>query len=469
MVVLSTSTPVNVAAPGSLRSARLSGFLFFFLFAGQAVRNLIGWPGYITVAVILFALVFVELWQRRSLSLLRRLPVTLLAFLTFSAASLIWSYYQWTTVLGLMGQWSAAAGGLFIALTLSWEQLLDALSSALRWILGLSLLFEFFVTFALRDRLAPLWLSGVGGANGSTDNLPGAFYWSENRLLELGPIQGIVGNRNLLAFIALLVVITCTLQLLRQFRLSHRMLAWLALAGITLALTRSATVILAAVALAVVAGLVIAVRRSAARFRPYLYSAGWTVIGVGVTLSAMYAHTIFGLLGRGDMSNRTGIWKAVAALAEQRPLIGWGWVSYWAPWVYPYNNLIVIDGVEYLQAHNALLDVWLQLGLLGAILAAALALVASVRAWQFAVNAKVDPLLAALPLLLIAALLFQSLTESRLLIEGNWLLFVALTAKLALEHQRGSTRRTLWSEVSRVAGTAPTAAPQRRYGLPIPR
>ena len=51
--------------------------------------------------------------------------------------------------------------------------------------------------------------------------------------------------------------------------------------------------------------------------------------------------------------------------AQERPVQGWGWVSYWVPWVAPFDTLAFNNGVRQLHAHNAWLDVWMQLGILG--------------------------------------------------------------------------------------------------------
>ena len=45
--------------------------------------------------------------------------------------------------------------GLFIAFTLSWQEIVRALSSAFKWILGLSLLLEAWVALVLRHPLVP--------------------------------------------------------------------------------------------------------------------------------------------------------------------------------------------------------------------------------------------------------------------------------------------------------------------------
>jgi exopolysaccharide production protein ExoQ len=118
----------------------------------------------------------------------------------------------------------------------------------------------------------------------------------------------------------------------------------------------------------------------------------------------------------------------------EHPVIGWGWIGYWAPWVEPFKGLAVIENVTYLQAHNALLDVWFQTGVIGVALALIIAIVASVRSWRIAVaptNPKMETFTpsAMLPILIIALLLIQSLTESRLLIEGNWVLFIIICCK----------------------------------------
>src|SRR5690606_15600218 len=122
------------------------------------------------------------------------------------------------------------------------------------------------------------------------------------------------------------------------------------------------------------------------------------------------------------LSGRAEIWEAVIGLAQQRPLVGWGWISHWAPWVEPLGSLARVDGVVQLQAHNAWLDVWLQLGVLGLVVFGTLVLVTVVRTWWMATDRRklrvgVDEPWSALtvfPLLVLAALLVQSLTESRI-------------------------------------------------------
>jgi exopolysaccharide production protein ExoQ len=416
--------------------------LFAATFGGQAVRNAVGWPGYLAIVTGLFVAVLILVWQNRDAVVRRHLPLPLIGFLAISALSLLWSHYQWATLLGLMAQWATALSALIITVTLTWREVVRALGIALTGLLAASLAFEGAVAFVIRHPVAPAYLHVDASS-------PGAFWWSENHLLELGPIQGVVGNRNLLAFLALLALIVAVTTAIERKRASRLDLTAIALALPTLALTRSATVVLAGVAVAMVAGVLVAIRRTPPRRRGVAYTAtGGFLLIVGLAGIAS-AHSVLSLLGRTDVTGRSTIWRAVAYLAEQQPVLGWGWISYWAPWIPPYRGLITIDGVGYLQAHNALLDIWLQLGPGGVLIALAAAVSAALGAWRWAMgpsgvrvgSAAVAPRTAptALPLLLLTALLFQSLTESRLLIEGNWLLFVALCCTIAAQSPRVTT------------------------------
>jgi len=159
------------------------------------------------------------------------------------------------------------------------------------------------------------------------------------------------------------------------------------------------------------------------------------VVAAGVAVATL-SPWLLGLFGKSeDLTGRLDIWASVTDLALQRPAFGWGWVSYWAPWTEPFAGLASRKGVVYLQAHNAWLDVWLQVGVIG--LLAFLAIVAGAlwRSWFLAVDrprtsvSDTAPytVSALLPLLLMAALIAQSFAESRLLIEYGWVLLVLVS------------------------------------------
>jgi len=435
-------------------------FVLFTVLAGQFWRNLLGWWGFGAVAVVVLAGSIAWIVMLKPDWMWRRFPKSLGVFLALATLSIAWSFYPGVSVIGVALQWITTIAALFLALCLTWAELIRTLSTALRWILGLSLLFEVFVGVFVRQPVLPFFVDY------GAQRVPGSFYWSRGLIFSGGPIEGIVANRNLLGFIALIAVIVFAIQLVARSGKRGWGVAWLVLAVVMLVLTRSATVTVAAAVVAIALVFALWARRAGPLGRrPVYITAAASVVAVIAALAA-FTPQLLSVFGKSDdLTGRFDIWASVVDLASQRPAFGWGWVSYWAPWVEPFDDLAVRKGVEYLQAHNAWLDVWLQLGIAGLIAFGALAVATLWRSWFLAVDrpflgpAVLDspsppagprsipsdavtllpsptttagvregayPATALLPLLLITALLAQSLAESRLLIEYGWVLLVVL-------------------------------------------
>ncbi|WP_158862779.1 O-antigen ligase family protein [Leifsonia sp. AG29] len=437
MITPRTPSPVTVDAARATTGTGTSVFaslVLFTLFAGDFFRDLISWPGYFVVAGVLAVGTVVLLVRSRPSLRWRTTPKTLVAFLALAVVSVAWSAYPGASALGVLAQLATTAGGLFLALCLSWSSLLTALSNAFRWILGLSLLFELVVALFVRHPVLPV----TPAIPMSPGKHPAAFYWSRDLLFHGGPIQGIVGNSNILAMIALLSLIVFGVQLADRVFRRGSVIVWLVVAAVTLALTRSSTVIVALLVTGAVLGFALWTRRAGpARRRPVYATAAALLVAV-IVLVSLFASRIPALFGKSeDLTGRLDIWQKVIGLAQERPVFGWGWVSYWAPWVEPFQHLAERGGVVYLQAHNAWLDVWLQLGVVGVVVFGLLVLGTLWRSWFGAVDRPrfgIDDerpftALTLLPLLLLAALLAQSLAESRILIEGGWALLVVLAVK----------------------------------------
>jgi O-antigen ligase len=411
-----------------------STLVIFTLLAGDAWRDSISWWGFGVLALLLVAGSVILFLRLRPLVAWKKLPKTLALFMLLCVISIAWSFYPGATALGVLVQWCTTIVALFLALCLSWDELLRALGSALRWILGLSLLFEFVVAAFVRNPVLPFWTDYSG-------HIPQAFYWSRGLLFRDGQIQGILGNSNLLSMAALLALVVFGVQYADRTVRRGWGVAWIVIAIVTLALTRSSTVIVATVFTAVVLVFALWTRAARPERRLPIYLSTVAITGAAVASAITFSGPLLQLLGKSDsLTGRTGIWQTVITLAQQRPAFGWGWVSYWAPWVEPFKQLAVIKGVTYLQAHNAWLDVWLQLGILGLIVFATLVLSTFWRTWFFAVDrprtslAEQTPFSAItlLPLLILAALLAQSAAESRMLVEGGWMLLVVISVKTKL-------------------------------------
>lgn len=398
----------------------------FSLWNGDGMRDLLSWWGFGAVSLLLLvgAVILLRRERRRARALLlswRGVPIA--AFMALCLVSTAWSAYPLATVLGCAIQIATATVAVAICLARPPVRLAALFAIMLQADLVLSLLFEVGVALSPGGQLLPLWTN-------YSANVPGAYYWSNGLIFQGGRIQGFTANANLLCFQALLAAVVTT-SLARARVVAVRLLVpALVLDALVLALTRSATVIIAG-GVVVVAALVIAgLRRFGPRGRVALLGASVlfvALVGVGSSrLSEPFLH----LLGKGDdFTGRLEIWRLVGGLVMKEPILGWGWISYWAPWLRPFNGLVIRDGVQYLQAHNAYLDVQLQLGVPGLLALVAVIGSAVYRALRLALT---DRPVAVLPLLLLAALLTQAIAESRLLIEGNWALLVALSVALPL-------------------------------------
>ena len=409
--------------PASPYRLFLATFGFFTLAAGDFWRYLLTWWGWGAIVVVFLTLAVVELVRSRLE--VRRLPLLLLATLALMTLSIAWSAYRVESVLGVVLTLAATTYAVFLASCFDWAEIVDTLTRAMRVALGLSLLFELVVALFVRGPVLPFFVD-----YSHLDKIPNAFYWSRDLLFEGGRIQGIVGNANILAMIALLALIGGAARQVAGRGTLVGFVRWSVVALGVLALTRSTTVLVAAAAVAVIVPIAWFARRGGGARRVTTAFALVAGTGAVAALAIVFRAPLLALVGRSsDLTNRLDIWAAVADLAAQRPVAGWGWISYWAPWVAPFDDLAVIKGVTYLQAHNAWLDVFLQLGILGLVVVGLFVLTTLLRTWVFAMDGPRD--VALLPFALLTALLVQSLAESRLLIEIGWALLVIVSIRTA--------------------------------------
>lgn len=409
----------------------IATFAVFTALAGQFWRNLLGWWGFAAVVALVVAGTIWLLLTTKPNWAWRRVPKSTIAFLGIATLSIAWSAYPAASVLGVAVTLTTAFVAIVLAVCLSWGRLVSAISSAVKWVLALSLVFELAVAIFVRQPVSPL----VPDFDPAAEDVPMAFYWSRALLFEGGPIEGIVGNRNLLGMVALIGLIVFGALLASGGMRRASGIGWLAVAGATLALTRSATVILVGVLVLVALGFAAWARRAGPDGRRPVYLTGIGVLAASVVALVALWGPLTALFGKSeDVTGRFDIWAAVTGLAVERPVFGWGWTSYWQPWAAPLGTLYERNGVVYLQAHNAWLDVWLQIGAVGLVAFASVVVGALWRSWFLAVDRPMDasgrprPHSAAslVPFALMIALVGQSLAESRILIEGGLVLLLAI-------------------------------------------
>jgi hypothetical protein len=370
----------------------------------------------------------------------RRLPWFGLAYLLLAVLSLLWSAWPATTAVTVVLLASATVQGLFVADVLTWDELVRAMESALRWVVGASLAIELWVAAVLRHPLLPNF------AEAPNDPDP-HWYWVRGNLLD-DPfalsggerVQGIVGNSNVIGILCLLALIVFGLRLADRAPSPSVRAVWTVAAGYLFLRSGSATVLAAAALVAAVLVAALVMRRATTpggRTRRYALLS--LIAAAGIALVLLMRERLLAAVGRGgDLTGRAGIWEAVWQRAAERPVAGNGFASPWLPWDEAFDGWIVDHGITVFHAHQMWLDVFLQLGAIGVALIAGVFAALVWRSWFFAVDRPRWDLRAdrpyraitLLPLLVVWMLLAQGVSESGPIMLWGWMTVTMLSFKL---------------------------------------
>lgn len=402
------------AVRGQRRRTILASWIVANAACGDAVRNVIGYPAWGAVVLATFAWVAVELLLLRVRLL--RMPVPVVAFAALALVSSIWAISPAWSLLGSLLLFGTIASAVLIA-SLPYRTILDVTHWTLQGLLIASFVFEAFVALVLRRPLFPLWADYPADVSGE-------LHWSSGLLFEGGRVQGVMGNANLLGMVALIALVIAGCR--AAARLDRWWPVWVAVPVLAHVVTRSATVLFATAMVAVLTLLVVSwVRwRGATFYRIFGIAIAVGLVCVGLIIGNWPLVTDF--LGRdADMTGRFDIWGRVMDLGLTSPVVGVGYLGYWLPWVPPFDALGEMHGMVYLQAHNVWLDVFMQLGIVGVLVWAALQYRAVANSLGALYRAPVGQrALNTIPLLLWVALFVQGLAESRPWIEFGMILLV---------------------------------------------
>jgi exopolysaccharide production protein ExoQ len=414
----------NTREKGYRAKTWVASISVFTLMAGDAVRYSVGWYGWGVVLAFIGISSIAMFLRNDPMTTLRIVPWPLYALLAWMGVSTFWSAYPGWTALATLSQVLTSLFALFLVARFSWRHLLRVFSNVIRFILGASLVFEFVAAVFVRGPIAPIF------KNYSGDKPPApAFYWTQGHLFDGNRIQGIVGNSNLLAFAAMLGLVAFAVEYaIVGTRRWISAISFLA-SALCVDLAKSAGISFALVAVAVAALVSILVEGKEREVRHRYYRFAWGTAAIAAITILLFRAQVFEFFGKSpDMTGRSGIWKIVLKMIGQHPWTGLGWISNWVPGVKPFEGLVVIDRVPYYQAHNAYLDVWMQIGLVGLLLLLTLIVITFVKAWRLAV--RHTSALYLWPVLSFVGLLVWSATESRMLIEIGWVLLVLFAVKV---------------------------------------
>ncbi|MFK0401596.1 O-antigen ligase family protein [Microbacterium sp. NPDC090225] len=412
----------------------------FVTFAHTAVYNLLGMLG-AAVVLVVFTLATVAIGvpmlarNRPQAFRWRRLPWTALAYTTLALVSVAWSQWRGPTLLTWLLLAAVTINGLFVAHVLTWHEIVRALSSTFKWILGLSIALELWVSLVIHGPLLPNFVVIP------EDGIDPQLYWVRDNLFDGGRLQGIVANANILAIISLFAILTFGVLFAARARWRTTLALWMLLAAFFLVRTASTTALICAAAVCVALAVALLMRRARTpgeRTRIYVIAIGGSAVLAGAVW--LLREPLLGLVGRSaDLTGRSDkIWTAVLERAARHPVFGNGFSSPWIPEDPAFDGWIVDHGLTVFHAHNMWLDVLMQLGVLGVILMGISYLSLLWRSWFFAVDrprwdlnsARNFSPITLLPILFTIVLLVQGLSESTPIMLWGWMLLVMFTFKL---------------------------------------
>ncbi|MEP6842983.1 MAG: O-antigen ligase family protein, partial [Pseudolysinimonas sp.] len=356
-----------VAMAGSARLAHSLATLGISLGAGAFIlQRTLGWGGFLAAIVVALVLMLLSFLARQDeVSWRALLPISLLGFLIWATASLIWSGYKWATVAGLIYLFAFTLIGLFVAISRDTIQIVRAFGDVLRVVLGLSLGIEIFSGILID---MPLHFLGVQGHLGT-----------------LGPISGIEPSRDQLGLVAIVGAISFATEL--RTRSVPRLTSVLSLigAGLCIALTQSPVIAFATIVVGIAALVIYLIRRvRAERRQVWQFIVLGLAVSAAVVLFAVRSPVIMLFNATGTIEARVDLWRQVIGLASQNGLQGWGWIGPWRVSIFPFSALAASSTRPVDSALNAFLDIWLQLGFIGVVLFTGMVGLAFTRSWLLA-------------------------------------------------------------------------------------
>ncbi len=265
---------------------------------------------------------------------------------------------------------------------------------------------------------------------------------------------GLFDQKNVFARVVVLAAIAVFTYVRRSLRgVLAAVLAGLAAVALMI-LTQSMTAVVALVGMILVLQFAPALRWNGG-VRTAITAFSAVLVVPAIYLLLRYRGPLTELLGRtGNLSGRAQIWAVCIASIALKPILGYGYSAFWMV----SQEALRIDAMLHWNvphAHNAYLELALELGLLGVVLYVAAFLVALWRAVVF-MRTDSEPG-AKWPLVYLCFVLLYSFTESSVLVPGSifWMLFVAAACTVAQPEAAVATARAGNEEPEPDPGTDP--------------
>jgi exopolysaccharide production protein ExoQ len=334
----------------SLKSIEV-GFIVCYLLLAESVNI----PGQISTIINLLGYLFIgitilRLWKK--MAYVVSLDLSLMALILLAIFSVAWSANIDYSLRMMFGMVRSSLFAIYLATHFSFQNHLKICA----WVSGWIVAINFFVYIAMPTFSLKISAEGDGQSN---------FF-------------GIYTNKQMCGRIIAFSLIT----LIMYFRIYAKR-RWLTALGILgaiflLLMTRSSTHTISAVIALFIFPIYQIIKQGPKLRAVLLFSILLTSTVLASVVFANWEYLVISL-GKGITFNgRTPIWELAIEQLMKRPILGYGYSGFWGsdagwwvfskiPWAVGENPLEIVDAKSF-TAHNALLDLALQLGLLGAIM-----------------------------------------------------------------------------------------------------
>jgi len=241
---------------------------------------------------------------------------------------------------------------------------------------------------------------------------------------------GLFDQKNVFARVVVLTAIVVLASVRRSMAgILTAIFTFVAAVGLIIA-TQSITAVVALVGLLLVLQFAPALRWKG-RVRTLIGFSAAAMVVPAIFLLVHYWALITNLLGRnGTLTGRAQLWAISFSSIELKPLLGYGYSAFW---MVSEEALRINAMLRWTvpHAHNAYMDLALELGLIGVLLYLAAYVVAL---WRAVAYMRTDSETSSKwPLVYLCFILLYSLTESSVLVPGSifWMLFVAAACTVA--------------------------------------
>jgi O-antigen ligase len=276
----------------------------------------------------LSALVLLMPNHRATLKLIKENWI-LLSFIAYIVVSAFWAEFPVATFRRSVALFGTTLFAVFLAVRFQPEELLHLFAMA-------------FIVAVFTSIIMVFLFPHLGGLSSTH---PGA--WS-----------GGIGHKNDFGRIMLLGVVVLWITLPRSGQWRPLWWAALILGAICTIMSQSRTAWIVFACLVIALPLLMRLRESNIPFLPRLIVMVAAGLAIVVTITVVYVDDILLFLGReATLTGRTGIWERAIAIGLDRPWLGHGYRSFW-------NFSVSFDVVGH--GHNSFLDLWLELGFVGA-------------------------------------------------------------------------------------------------------